>query len=183
MVRWIVVGLGNPGNTYAYTRHNMGFMVVETMARELSLVWHEQKRFQALVAEYDTICMVKPKTFMNRSGMSVGEIVRFYKLLPENVIVIHDDLDIPFGLVKANFGKGPKIHNGLQSVEQYLKTSGFWRVRVGVDNRTIENRGTLSGEEYVLKPLLAEEREQMKDGLHAASQVVWEVIRGERQQQ
>jgi len=183
MIEWIVAGLGNPGDRYLHTRHNMGFMAAEIMTMEVGSIWHMNNRFQAAMTEYQNVCFVEPHTFMNLSGISVGEVSRFYKVPSEKVIVLHDDLDIGFGIVKSGFGKGPKVHNGLNSVEQSLGTEKFWRVRIGVDDRTSEERSMWPGERYVLMPLSESEQEKVRGGLHAAVQAAWEIIRGERQRE
>ncbi len=183
MIEWIVAGLGNPGERYANTRHNVGFMVAETMTRQVGSIWRMNNRFQAALTEHQNVGFVEPHTYMNLSGISVGEVARFYKIPIEHVIVIHDDLDIGFGIVKAGFGKGPKVHNGLHSVEQSLGTSGFWRVRVGVDDRTPDERSMWPGERYVLMPLSDSEREKLQGGLQVAAQAAWDIIQGKRQRE
>jgi PTH1 family peptidyl-tRNA hydrolase len=180
MIEWVVAGLGNPGDRYVSTRHNVGFMVAETMTWDVGAIWTMNNRFQAALTDNANVCFVEPHTYMNLSGISVGEVARFYKVPPERVIVVHDDLDIEFGVVKAQFGKGPKMHNGLNSVTESLGTSAYWRIRVGVDDRTPEERSMWPGERYVLMPLSDSERNKLQGGLHAAAEAAWDIIRGER---
>ncbi len=137
----LVVGLGNPGKKYAKTRHNVGFMVVDALALRPS----------------DDVVLVKPETFMNRSGEAVKKLVASGKWQMDDLYVIHDDLDIPLGKYKIQKGRGPKEHKGILSVERELKSKDFWRVRVGVDNREPDNR--IEGETYSLQNFSDEERQ------------------------
>lgn len=144
----IIIGLGNPGAEYENTRHNVGFMFVDKMAKEGRFLGN--KRFESEVLSVDGMLLVKPLTFMNESGRAVRRIVDFYKLDETAVILVHDDLDLPLGEKKIQMGVGPKVHNGVNSVEQNLGTSNFLRVRIGVDNR--KNKPTkLPGSDYVLE--------------------------------
>ena len=140
----IVVGLGNPGTEYQLTRHNAGVMLVDKMAD----IW--RKHYDAMVCKKDDLWLVKTKdVFMNESG-------RLLQGLPEGELwVANDDLDLKLGEYKVQFGKGPKLHNGVESVENTLKTKDFWRIRIGIDNRTT----LVDGEAYVLQKFTAEEKE------------------------
>jgi len=144
----IIVGLGNPEEKYAKNRHNVGFMVLDKL---LAVRW--ESKFEALTCKVGDTLLVKPQTFMNRSGDSVSEIVNFYKVSTDELIVVHDDLDIRLGEFKIQKGIGPKVHNGLTSVEERLGKKDFWRVRVGVDNRTVK----IAGEDYVLSDFSSDE--------------------------
>lgn len=127
----LIVGLGNPGKDYEKTRHNVGFMVIDALEKS--------SQYKAL----------KSDKFMNDSGKFVYSQYTKYNVSNTNLYIIHDDLDIKLGEYKIQFGRGPKDHNGIESVEQELGTKDFWRVRVGVDNRPLDNRPM--GEEYVLQ--------------------------------
>ncbi len=152
----IIVGLGNPGTKYEKTRHNAGFVLVDKMAKGEK--FSESKKFEAEILEKDGWLLVKPLTFMNDSGRAVRKILDFYKLDQTDVVLVHDDLDLMLGEKKIQMGVGPKIHNGVNSVEQYLGTKDFLRVRLGVDNR--KNRPTsLSGSDYVLEKFGKDEKE------------------------
>ncbi len=144
----VLVGLGNPGEKYGSNRHNVGFQVLSSLAIKMGVENWESK-FESLVGKAPGILLVKPQTFMNRSGTAVGEIVNFYKVSLDDLIVIHDDLDLKLGEYKIVNGVGPKIHNGLNSIEAGLGRVDFWRVRVGIDNRVVGEART-PGEEYVL---------------------------------
>ncbi len=116
------------------------------------------------------ILIAKPQTFMNRSGEAVSKIVNFYHIPLENVYIAHDDLDIPLGSFKVQKGTGPKLHNGLASIEEKLGTVDFWRIRIGVDNR--EGNRSLSGEAYVLQDFTDEEMKTVQTMLASLSSVV-----------
>lgn len=146
----LVIGLGNPGKKYKKSRHNIGFRVVdklgEILGEEKFVV---EKRWEAEVMKVRDFVLVKPNTFMNGSGRSVRKIKDYFKIGLDDVWVVHDDLDIVLGEYKMQKSKGPKIHNGLKSVEENLGSDEFWRIRVGVDGRGGKRRE--SGERYVLK--------------------------------
>jgi PTH1 family peptidyl-tRNA hydrolase len=130
----LVVGLGNPGPDYARHRHNIGFMAVDRLADRFRLgPW--KKRFQGLTAEGtvegEKVYALKPQTFMNLSGQSVGEAMRFYKLIPDQVIVLHDELDLPPSRVRVKQGGGHGGHNGLRSIDEHIGKD-YWRVRLGI---------------------------------------------------
>ena len=161
IVQKIIVGLGNPGKEYQATRHNAGFMVLDSVAAQLGCPFREQTRHTALVAECGGYTLLKPQTFMNLSGKAVQSWLRFYKLLAAekdlvNLAVAYDDLDIPFGTWKWQFGRGPKAHNGVNSVVAHLGTDQFWHVRIGIENRA--DRAAFPPDAYVLSSFLATEQ-------------------------
>lgn len=131
----LIAGLGNPGPQYSWTRHNAGFMVLDRLSR-LSGISITKKAFSGLAGEGnwegERMILLKPLTFMNLSGRSVAEALRFYKLSLSDLIVIHDDLDIPFGKLKLKEGGGHGGHNGLRSLAKELGSPDFVRVRVGI---------------------------------------------------
>ena len=130
----LVAGLGNPGREYAGNRHNVGFMVADELARRHGGTW--KGKFNARVAEVridgHKVVLLKPETYMNESGRSVSSAMRFFKLEPESVLVVHDETDLPLGRLQARRGGGLAGHNGLRSVAQHLGTPEFLRLRVGV---------------------------------------------------
>ena len=138
----LIIGLGNPGEKYKNNRHNVGQMVIE----KLQSISHNKN-----------ILLKKSGSFMNDSGDFVKSILTKSKLETSNLYIIHDDLDITLGSYKIQFGKGPKIHNGINDIQEKLGTSDFWYVRVGVDNRDPNNR--IPGEQYVLEDFTNEERD------------------------
>ena len=142
----VIVGLGNPGEKYAKNRHNVGFMTIDRI-----------KEFDGEVLKTGEVILVKPQTFMNRSGEAVSQIVNFYKVPADDLIVVHDDLDIKLGEYKIQKGVGPKVHNGLTSIEERLGRTDFWRVRVGIDSRQPAADSRQSGEDYVLADFSSDE--------------------------
>src|SRR5215212_10795305 len=130
----LVVGLGNPGREYARHRHNAGWMVLDELARRHDASW--KGKFSGRLAELrldgHRVALLKPETFMNESGRSVAEAVRFYKLEPDAVLVVHDEGDLDLGRLQARKGGGLAGHNGLRSIAQQLKTPEFMRLRIGV---------------------------------------------------
>src|SRR3989440_8635424 len=130
----LVVGLGNPGREYAKHRHNVGWLVVEELARRHDASWKEKfsGRLAELRLDGHRIALLKPETYMNESGRSVAEAARFYKLEPEAILVIHDEGDLDLGRLQARKGGGLAGHKGLRSIAQHLKTPEFLRLRIGV---------------------------------------------------
>jgi PTH1 family peptidyl-tRNA hydrolase len=132
----LIVGLGNPGRQYEKTRHNAGFLFLDALAQELACSWSNESRFQGLFAEGNVannkIMLLKPDTFMNRSGQSVGKIARYYKLLPEEILVVHDELDFNPGIVKLKKDGGHAGHNGLRDIIAHLDSKEFYRLRIGI---------------------------------------------------
>src|SRR3989338_1152307 len=156
----LVVGLGNPGKEYVNTRHNVGFEFVDRLSEgaRFSL----ESKFEALVYREKDLLFVKPQTFMNESGRAVRKILDFYKLGTGDLVLIHDDLDLKFGEYKIQRGVGPKVHNGVTSVETSLPDKNFLRVRIGVDNREkLLYAG--SGADYVLSKFGKEELEEVDE--------------------
>lgn len=134
---WLFVGLGNPGDKYMKNRHNIGFMAVEAMADGAhNFPPFKTSKFQGELTEKNVdsqkIILLKPKTYMNESGKSVGAVARFYKIPPENIVVFHDELDLKAGDLRMKKGGGNAGHNGLKSIQAHLSTPDFWRVRMGI---------------------------------------------------
>lgn len=152
----MIVGLGNPGPKYQWTRHNAGFMVLDELSRA-SGIPVTKKRFSGFYGEGNwkntRLLLLKPQTFMNLSGQSVAEAMRFHKLGPRDLLVIHDDLDIPFGRVKLKDGGGHAGHNGLRSLISDLGGGDFIRVRVGIGRPRFGDAA-----DYVLSPFSNDER-------------------------
>ena len=132
----LVVGLGNPGKDYEWTRHNAGFMVIDEIAKALNCDI-DSKKFKALIGSTkykgETILLMKPQTFMNLSGEALGEAMRFYKLEAKDIIVIYDDLDLPVGKIRLRPKGSAGGHNGVKSIIQHIHTQEFNRIRVGID--------------------------------------------------
>ncbi len=160
----LLVCLGNPGKEYENNRHNVGYMFADYVVNKYqisNIKYHYDKYLHSEISEIainnKPIFLAKPQTFMNKSGEAVFSCVTRYALdSMRNLIVVHDDLDIPLGKFKIQKGEGPKLHNGIESVERHLKTKDFWRIRIGIDNRNPEKR--IDGETYVLQDFTAEEK-------------------------
>ena len=142
----LIIGLGNPGVGYTNTRHNVGCLLVDRLQR---------------IGLPKNVVVQRSGVFMNESGVFVKKLVDQYKVDPSDLYIAHDDLDISLGSYKIQFGVGPKIHNGVNSVEIELGTKDFWRIRIGVDNRKSDDR--TPGEEYVLQNLTVEERKTIDE--------------------
>jgi len=179
----LVVGLGNPGREYERTRHNAGWLVLDELARRLDGSW--RSKFSGSLAEVRLgdrrLALLKPETYMNESGRSVGAAVRFFKVEPEQVLVVHDDVDLEPGRLQARAGGGLAGHNGLRSLAQHLGSQDFLRLRIGVGR---PGRGDpRSVADWVLSPFAPEEDAEAlisrgadavetiaEDGLEAAQQ-------------
>ena len=155
---FIIVGLGNPGRKYENTRHNMGFLTIDRLAEKLSIRVSKIK-FKALIGEgrigTHRVILVKPQTYMNLSGESVREIMQFYKIPIENLIVVYDDFDIALGTIRIRKFGSAGTHNGMKSVIYQLQSDRFPRIRIGIDNQDKGNlidfvTGGVSKEEAVL---------------------------------
>lgn len=132
----LIVGLGNPGPEYALTRHNAGFWWVDAAADALGVRFSHERGFHGLVARINRplgpVWLLQPLTYMNLSGKAVAALVRFYKIAPEQILVVHDELDLMPGQAKLKLGGGVAGHNGLKDIQSQLGTSAFWRLRLGI---------------------------------------------------
>lgn len=172
----LVAGLGNPGAKYEATRHNLGFRVVDAFAaRQSSPPWREKFNglFALLECAGTPVCLLKPMTFMNLSGRSVQAAQAFYKLAPEQLLVVHDELDLPFGQVRLKAGGGDAGHNGLRSVTQAIG-SEYGRLRIGVGRPPPEFRG--SGADFVLQALAPAEQAEIDAIIDRAVEAVLLVV-------
>lgn len=157
----LIVGLGNPGSEYADNRHNLGFWFVERLASDLKVSVAPQGKFFGVVARVGELSLLQPTTFMNRSGQSVAALARFYKLMPEEILVVHDDLDLQPGGIRLKKGGGNGGHNGLRDIQAHLSTPDFWRLRVGIGHPG-ERSEVIN---YVLQAPHREERELIDQAL------------------
>lgn len=134
----LIVGLGNPGGKFEYTRHNIGFMVVEKFVKnKLSLesslkAWKKEEKYAALIVKRDDYIVIKPQTYMNLAGLSVARIANFYKILAPDIWVVHDDIDLPIGKVRIRKGGASAGHHGIDSIMKELGQSEFLRFRLGI---------------------------------------------------
>ena len=171
--RWLVVGLGNPGSTYAGNRHNVGQMVLATLAHRTPTGFRNH-RGNAAVAASGPAILAMPNTFMNASGAPVAALLRFYGLEPERLIVVHDELDIPFDSLRLKHGGGHGGHNGLRDIIAAIGTGDFTRVRVGIGRPP----GRQDAADFVLRDFNADERQVLpvllSDAADAAELVIAE---------
>lgn len=132
----LFVGLGNPGQQYEQTRHNAGFVFLDHLASEVACEWMTSGQFQGDVANCsiagNKLILLKPMTFMNRSGQSVGSLLRYYKIKPDEMLVVHDELELPEGVVKMKRDGGHAGHNGLRDIIAHIDSRDFYRLRVGI---------------------------------------------------
>ena len=163
---YVIVGLGNPGKQYENTKHNVGFLAVDQLAEKHGITVNKLK-FKALVGEGhisgQKVLLVKPQTFMNLSGNSVREIVNFYKIEPEELLVIYDDIDVEMGRIRIRKGGSAGTHNGMRSIIYDIREDGFPRIRIGIAG---ERHGDLAG--YVLGGFHGEDRELAVKGIETA---------------
>ena len=171
----LIVGLGNPEEKYLKTRHNLGFMVLDQLARKMFSLprnaWKEEKKFSSLVAEISgRILLVKPLTFMNASGLAAGKLASFYKIASGDIWVFHDDVDIPLGKIKIRFGGAAAGHHGVESIIEQLGTDQFWRFRLGIGH---PGRGSdQQVERYVLRDFDINEKTEVKKIIKKATVAV-----------
>jgi PTH1 family peptidyl-tRNA hydrolase len=155
----LIVGLGNPGRKYERTRHNAGFWWVDAVAGRHRAMWKKESKFSGhmtVVEESGHLFrLLKPDTYMNESGTSVAALQRFFRIEPQSLLVVHDELDLPPGTVKLKKGGGTGGHNGLEDIVAHLGTKDFWRLRVGIGHPGHKDLVA----DYVLHPARAEEQE------------------------
>ncbi len=164
----LIVGLGNPGLEYQDTRHNVGFWWVEELLAQYNLplnpaMFKEEKRFRGALASLKNLSgikLLKPLTFMNLSGVSVATFMHFYRIVPEQILVVHDELDLPVGTIRLKLGGGHAGHNGLKSIIEHLGSNEFMRLRIGIGRPTFKNQDIA---DYVLHPPQAAEKILMND--------------------
>lgn len=169
----LIVGLGNPGADYAETRHNAGFWFCERLARELGVSLSRESRFHGLAGQSraDQLWLLLPQTFMNRSGQAVRALTQFYRIQPAEMLVVHDELDVPPGQLRLKFGGGLGGHNGLKDITAHLGTQDYWRLRIGIGHPGDRNEVV----NYVLKPPRKEEQTQIDEALDKALSV-WPLL-------
>lgn len=164
----LIVGLGNPGPDYSETRHNAGFWFCERLARELGVSFARESRYHGLVAKSRLagadFWLLMPQTFMNRSGQSVQALAHFYRIEPAEMLVVHDELDIPPGQLRLKFGGGLGGHNGLKDITSHLGTQDYWRLRIGIGHPGDRNEVV----NYVLKPPRKEEAGEIDTAIDRA---------------
>ena len=175
----MIVGLGNPGSEYEQTRHNAGFWFIDELAWQYKATLKEEKKFFGSVARISIsgsdLWLLKPSTFMNRSGQAVAALAQFYKIKPEEILVVHDELDIPCGRIKFKLGGGNGGHNGLKDIQARLGTPDFYRLRLGIDHPG--ERNLVVG--YVLNKPSPEHRQQIDEAINKSLKAVPILLAGE----
>lgn len=173
---FLIIGLGNPGKEYAQSRHNVGFMILDHLAERYGVAFtrYEQKAFVVKVAsEQGTLIFAKPQTYMNLSGQSVGALVRFYKVPLEQLLIVYDDIDLPFGTLRMRPGGGSGGHKGMQSIIDRLGSQDIARLRIGVGRPS----NSKAAANYVLNEFNGREKLDLPLILDRAAQAVQDWIR------
>jgi len=175
----LFVGLGNPGPEYETTRHNAGFWWVDEVARETGARLSNEAKFFGLAGRLKSgaheAWLLQPMTFMNASGRAVAALARFYKIEPEEILVIHDELDLPPGQTKLKKGGGNGGHNGLKDISAHLGTPDFWRLRLGIGHPGDKNAVI----NFVLKPPLKEETALIEDNIQQSAKLLPMLLEGQ----
>jgi len=177
----LIAGLGNPGREHARDRHNVGFWLVDRLAAAHGAALRKDSKHQALVARIAAsagdVWLCEPQTYMNLSGRSVGGLARFYKIEPEEILVVHDELDFPPGTAKMKLGGGVAGHNGLKDIQAQLGTQGFWRVRIGIGHPG--DRDVVA--DYVLNSPTPDERVLIEASVERGLDIMPLVLAGDMQ--
>jgi PTH1 family peptidyl-tRNA hydrolase len=171
----LIVGLGNPGRSYAATRHNVGFWWLDALARRLNLNFAPEPKFSCDMARLGDIRFIKPTTFMNRSGVATAGVARFFNIAPEQILVAHDELDLTPGQLRVKKGGGSAGHNGLRDITAKLGTADFWRLRFGIGHPRHTDTPLQPVVDYVLKPPSDAQQRLLDDALDRAA-AAWSFV-------
>lgn len=164
----IIIGLGNPEAKYEKTRHNIGFRIIDTLRNKLSFEdWKLNKKLNCFISQEKNLILAKPTTFMNNSGLAVKLISDYFKINPQDILIIHDEIDLPFGEMKIQEGRGSAGHNGVQSIIDHLGTKDFLRLRIGIKNEQAVNL-----EQFVLENFSQEEEKQIETIIEKAIETI-----------
>jgi peptidyl-tRNA hydrolase, PTH1 family len=186
MIR-LFVGLGNPGSDYQHTRHNAGFWFIDQLATQHHINLRPEKNFHGFVGKFryhdQDVWLLQPQTFMNRSGQAVSALCRFYRLIPSQIVVIHDELDLKPGTAKLKCGGGTGGHNGLKDITAHLGGPHYWRLRLGIGHpRDLRPAGHAADPDevanFVLKPPRREEQELIQSAISASLNTVDLMLQG-----
>lgn len=173
----IIVGLGNPGEKYENTRHNLGFATLDNLLKKYQSLedstWEDNKKTKSLIKRIEikgtSTLLAKPQTYMNNSGIAISLLLEYFKIKPEDLIVIHDELDLPFGKIQIRFGGGTAGHNGMESIINSLGTDKFLRIRMGIGKPTkiegskFDLKRNHSSETYVLENFAEDEHHEVRN--------------------
>lgn len=189
----LLVGLGNPGEKYEQTRHNIGFSVLERFLKDFESIakteWQDEKKFKSDMVRLDwqpkkgkdeRVLLVKPKTFMNNSGLAVSLIAEYFKIVPADIWVIHDELDLPIGSLKIRLGGSSAGHRGVESIMEKLGTDKFWRFRMGIGQ--VKNHGEIARskmhgvDDYVLGPFSQKQTGDIRKLIKKTSKAVMQAL-------
>ena len=178
----LFVGIGNPGQQYNGTRHNLGYDLIDRIAATWQTQFRHQKKFSGHTAQArqnnTIIHLLKPDTYVNESGRAVQAMAGFYQVSPEQIIILHDDLDLPPGTVRIKQGGGPGGHNGLRDIIQTLDTKNFWRIRIGIGHPGNPNQVT----PYVLSQPTTTERQQYDQAIARTMDQLHHITSGSMEQ-
>ncbi len=163
----LVAGLGNPGTEYAHTRHNIGFMVIDLLAHQAGLKWEKSGKWDAAAAKLGAAMLVKPASYMNRSGYPLHAIAQFYKITPQEIFVVLDDFSLSLGRLRIRQSGGPGGHNGLESIIVQFGTEDIPRLRIGIGEAPAEGAS-----DYVLSNFFEEEKELVRSTIERAAEAV-----------
>ena len=172
---YLIVGLGNPEEEYNHTRHNMGFHVINQLAQKYDIRMN-RKKFEGIYGDGkigdEKVILLKPQTYMNASGKSIIQFMHFYKLQPENVIVVYDDMDVEPGKIKIRKKGGPGSHNGMKSVIHEIQSQEVPRIRVGIGRPEEQNQMI----EYVIGEITSEEEKKLEEGAEKAREAIGDIL-------
>jgi PTH1 family peptidyl-tRNA hydrolase len=175
----LLVGLGNPGTEYEATRHNAGFWWIDTIARDLKVMLQPDRAYHGLVArtsvQGENVWLLEPQTFMNLSGKSVGALARFFKIQPQEILVVHDELDIAPGEAKLKLGGSHAGHNGLRDIHAQLGTDQYWRLRIGIGHPGVKSEVA----NWVLKKPAPDQRTAIEDCITRTSLALPHLLSGD----
>lgn len=178
----LIVGLGNPGPEYELTRHNAGFWLVDNLANSIPhCSLKRDSRMNALMAKTSIanqeVWLLEPQTYMNRSGQSVGALARFYKILPDEILVVHDELDIDPGVAKLKKGGSSGGHNGLKDITAALGTQDYWRLRIGIGHpRNLNSQQAVV--DFVLHRPRKEEQSLIEESIEKSLNIIPQLVEG-----
>lgn len=183
MYKKLIVGLGNPGTKFDSSRHNLGFMVLESLVKELTpvnkhTVWESIDKPKSLICKLDDVIFLKPQTYMNLSGLAVSFVSRFYKIGSRNIWVIHDEIDLPFGKLRIRRGGGSAGHNGIESIMKDIADDLFVRFRLGIGgnkkgkDQPERNLHKREVEKYVLSPFTTSEAGDLRKAIKKTVEAV-----------
>lgn len=175
----LIVGLGNPGPQYLDTRHNVGFWFADFLSEQYQFEFEPKTKFHGAIAKFShdghDCWVLKPSTFMNRSGMAVQAIAKYYDIIPEEILVVHDELDFPVGNIKLKTGGGHGGHNGLRDIIKALDSNNFHRLRIGIDHPGDKNIVA----DYVLHKPSKSDEQKITDAIDLGICIVPELLQGD----